>query len=435
MDAAASPGGKGVSVVLTTTRSARQVDKYVKSGPQGSTETAAAPLAGFQRWPQWMWANTEVSEFVGWLKDWNDSRPSADRVGVYGLDLYSLYRSQTAVLDYLRSTGDAQALRKCAARFECFNNPCFSEDAQAYGQATSLGLAKGCEKEALAVLMELHRERVQGADDELFRARVNALSVVDAESYYRAMFTGRANSWNLRDRHMMATLKAVAAHLTEARHRPFKGVVWAHNSHIGDARSTDMGSLRGELNLGQLMREEFGRDAVYLVGFSTYSGTVTAASNWDGHVERKWVRPALPGSYEELLHAVAVKGLEKEEAAGQLTQAAGQPTQAGQAGGQAPPLKAPRFLLVLNPDDSEASAARNKAIEALMPSRLTRAIGVIYRPDTERWSHYFSATLPSQFDALVHIDHTRALEPLSVTPLWQEGERGREADETFPTGL
>jgi erythromycin esterase-like protein len=221
------------------------------------------------------------------------------------------------------------------------------------------------------------------AEDELFSAEQNARLVRNAEAYYRSMFLEEVSSWNLRDRHMVETLDALVAHLGRQGGRA-KVVVWAHNSHLGDARATQMGE-RGELNVGQLVREKYGREAV-LVGFTTHHGTVTAASDWGGMAERKRVRPALAGSYEALFHAA-------------------QPT---------------RFLLTWREGDA--------ATEGLRDPRLERAIGVIYRPETERLSHYFRARLPDQFDAVLHFDETRAVEPLELTAEWEAGE----VPETFP---
>jgi erythromycin esterase-like protein len=222
------------------------------------------------------------------------------------------------------------------------------------------------------------------AQDELFYAHQNAKTVKDAAEYYRSMFSGRASSWNLRDRHMVDTLHALQDHLTGQRGDPAKLVVWEHNSHIGDARATEV-AARGELNVGQLVREHLGTDCRNL-GFTTYCGTVTAADDWGGPAQRKSVRPALSGSVEELFHEVGQK----------------------------------EFLLFFG--------AAPHAAETLRAARLERAIGVIYRPDTERQSHYFQARVSDQFDAVVHIDDTRAVEPLERTAGWEQGE----APETYP---
>jgi erythromycin esterase-like protein len=367
---------------------AYRVNRYVR-GVSDDTESVEA-LANFKRFPTWMWRNADILDFVGWLRAYNDARPAgATSVGFYGLDLYSLHTSITAVLGYLDKV-DPEAARRARYRYGCFEH--FGEDTQAYGYAASIGLSKSCEDEVISQLTELQRRAAEyaGRDgrvapDEFFYAEQNARLVKNAEEYYRAMFRGRVSSWNLRDCHMAETLAALATYLQGQGQRA-KIVVWEHNSHLGDARATEMGQA-GELNVGQLVRERYGRDAV-LIGFSTYSGTVTAATEWGGPAERKRVRPALPDSYEALFHE----------------------------------LDLGRFLVVLRDD---------AAIASLRRPRLERAIGVIYRPETERLSHYFSARLPEQFDAVLHFDQTRAVEPLERTATWEKGE----APETFPSGL
>lgn len=366
---------------------AYRVNRYVR-GETGEPDTVDA-LDGFRRFPQWMWRNADVLDFVGWLRAHNDAAGGA-KAGFYGLDLYSLHASMEAVLRYLR-TVDPEAARRARQRYACFDH--FGEDTQAYGYAASLGLAPSCETAVVNQLLDLRGSAAEYAQrdgrialDDLFFAEQNARLVANAERYYRTMFAGRADSWNLRDRHMAETMEALIAHLS-APGRPAKLVVWAHNSHLGDARATEMGT-GGELNLGQLVRERHGAEAV-LVGFSTHAGTVTAASDWGAPAERKRVRPALHGSYEALFHDL---------------------------GGR-------NFMLNLRDD---ASVAR-----ALAEPRLQRAIGVIYRPDTERLSHYFHARLPQQFDAVLHYDTTRAVEPLERTTRWESGE----VPETFPSAL
>ena len=370
---------------------AYRINRYVRGRP-GDADAEEA-LEGFVRFPQWMWRNADVLDFVGWLREHNDEiAADRNRVGFYGLDLYSLHASMSAVLEYLRIV-DPEAARRAAGRYACFDH--FGGDPQEYGYATSLGLKASCEREVLGQLVELRsaaaeyalRDGRQAADD-LFFAERNAQVVASAEEYYRTMFQSHEGSWNLRDRHMADTLVALGTFL-KAQGSGSKIVVWAHNSHQGDARATEM-SQRGELNLGQLARERFGRSAL-LVGFTTYSGTVTAASEWDAHAERKRVRAALPGSYEALFH------------------------QAGPG----------NFFLDLR--------APNEATRLLATPRLERAIGVIYRPETERLSHYFRASLPAQFDAVFHYDHTRAVEPLERTTVWEQGEA--ELPETYPSAL
>jgi erythromycin esterase-like protein len=368
---------------------AYRVNRYVRA-LSDETESVEA-LANFRRFPTWMWRNADVLDFVGWLRAYNDTRASgATPVGFYGLDLYSLHASITAVLGYLDKV-DPEAARRARYRYGCLEH--FGEDTQAYGYAAGIGLHKSCEDEVVSQLLELQRRAAEyaGRDgrvapDEFFFAEQNARLVKNAEEYYRAMFRGRVSSWNLRDCHMAETLAALATYL-QGQGQPPKIVVWAHNSHLGDARATEMGQA-GELNVGQLVRERYGSDAV-LIGFSTYSGMVTAATEWDGPAERKRVRPALPDSYEALFHELALG----------------------------------RFLVILRDGDA--------AITRLCRPQLERAIGVIYRPETERLSHYFSARLPEQFDAVLHYDETRAVEPLERTAAWERGE----VPETFPTGL
>ena len=367
---------------------AYRVNRYVQG--RGGDADATQALGGFKRFPQWMWRNADVLEFTGWLRAYNDAMQAPRKVGFYGLDLYSMHASMEAVLSYLRVV-DPEAALRAQRRYACFEH--FGESPQTYGYATTAGLAPSCENEVVAQLVELQksagayvtRDGRQAADD-LFFAEQNARIVLNAERYYRAMFGNHATSWNLRDRHMAATLDALIAFLEFDRRSP-KIVVWAHNSHLGDARATEMAD-RGELNVGQLVRERWGQ-AAFLVGFSTYSGTVTAASDWDEPAERKIVRPALEGSYEALFHETGLRN----------------------------------FLLGLR--------GNSAAVLGLRQPRLERAIGVIYRPETERLSHYFGARLPHQFDAVFHYDVTRAVEPLELTGLWERGE----LPETYPSTL
>ena len=372
---------------------AYRVNRYVRGlGHDTSPEEA---LRGFERFPAWMWRNTVVRDFVDWLHAHNSRQRGEDRrqTGFYGLDLYSLHRSMREVIDYL-DTMDPVAAARARQRYACFDHTS-ADDGQAYGYAAAFGAGLSCEREAIEQLVELQRNAVEYArrdgllaEDELFYAQQNAQTVRNAEGYYRAMFGTRVTSWNLRDRHMAQTLDALLAHLD--RHpdgRPARIVVWANNSHVGDARATEVGA-DGQLTLGQLAREQHG-SAVRLIGFTTYTGTVTAASRWGGIAERKVVRPALNGSVEELFHEVE------------------------------------RSEFLISPMLSRAAA------EPLDMVRLGRAIGVIYLPDTERQSHYYHVRPGEQFDALIHLDRTTALEPLEAGSEWIAGE----TPETYPTGL
>lgn len=370
---------------------AYRVNRYIRG--RSPDADAVEALGGFVRFPQWMWRNADVADFVGWLREHNEAQSAkTTEVGFYGLDLYSLHASMQVVLDYLRIV-DPEAAHRAERRYACFDH--FGPDPQAYGYAATAGLAPSCEREVINQLLEFRAAAAEYAlrdgrvaADDLFFAAQNAKIVATAEQYYRTMFIGQAASWNLRDRHMAETLLSLGDFL-DTEPGGAKIVVWAHNSHVGDARATEM-SRRGELNLGQLARERFGRDAI-LVGFTTHAGTVSAASDWGEQVERKTVRPALPGSYEQLFHLCGI----------------------------------PNFFVDLR--------TPSPAVTALGTPRLERAIGVIYRPETERLSHYFHAVLPQQFDAVLHYDHTRAVEPLERTPTWQRGES--ELPETFPSAL
>src|SRR2546421_6923902 len=365
---------------------ASRVHRYVRGSCNDANASEA--LAGFRRFPTWMWRNTVGVEFVEWLRRFNeDVDPKRAPAGFYGMDLYSLHASIDAVLNYLEKT-DPSAAARARLRYSCFDH--FSREPQEYGYATTVGAAESCENAVVEQLTEIQRKAAEFlsrdgavAKEELFFAEQNARLVKNAEQYYRSMFRDRASSWNLRDRHMVETIEALVAHLNGSR-QP-KAIVWAHNSHLGDARATEM-SQRGELNVGQLIRDRFGKEAV-LIGFTTHHGSVTAASDWGADAERKNVRPALRGSYEELFHET---GLE-------------------------------RFWIDLR-------RMGEKVPDALCGPRLERAIGVIYRPESERLSHYFHARLPKQFDAVIHIDETRAVEPLERTSVWDKGE----LPETYP---
>ena len=285
---------------------AYRVNRYVRG--LGSDEEAIDALADFKRFPAWMWRNSDMLDFVGWLRSHNDPLAPEVRVGFYGLDLYSLHASIEAVLAYLDRT-DPIAAKRARYRYGCFEQ--FGEDPQAYGSAAAFDLEAACEKAVVRQLLDLERQRDDllrrdgiVAADAHFAAEQNARVVKNAERYYRSMFLGRVSSWNLRDTHMADALDELFAHL-ERHRRGAKVVVWAHNSHVGDARATQMGEI-GEITLGQLTRERRPNDDAVLIGFSTYAGTVTAASDWGARAERKRVREALPESYEALLHAALV---------------------------------------------------------------------------------------------------------------------------------
>jgi erythromycin esterase-like protein len=365
---------------------AYRVNRFVRGeGPDVDANTA---LSGFERFPSWMWRNTEVLSFVRWLREWNDDHPKG-KVGFYGLDLYSLTTSIRAVIAYLDKV-DPEAAQRARDRYSCFDH--YAADSHAYGYAVSAGIIEPCEDDVVRQLTELRARAVDYANrdgkvahDEFFFAEQNALLARNAEEYYRAMFRGRHSSWNIRDTHMADMLDSLVDYLGCRNGTKPCIAVWAHNSHLGDARATEMGE-RGELNLGQLVRQRYGAN-VQSIGFTTFDGTVTAASDWDADAERKLVRPALDGSIEALMHSVGI----------------------------------PQFVLNLH----------DQRLGGFATPLLERAIGVIYRPQTERQSHYFHARVTEQFDSLIHVDRSTALVPLEPSTHWYH----EEVPETYPSGL
>jgi protein-L-isoaspartate(D-aspartate) O-methyltransferase len=345
-------------------------------------ETPPSEWTAFARFPTWLWRNDETREFVDWLRAHNAALDPAQRVAFRGLDLYSLYSSIRSVLDYLKDV-DPQTAQVAELRYGCLT-PWEAEPAT-YGHAAITGSYRSCEAAVVAVLKDLRRMQQAYAEhdgERFLDASQNALLVSNAEQYYRIMYYGSRASWNLRDRHMFDTLRNLLHH-----HGPTsRGIVWAHNSHIGDASATEM-SRRGEFNIGQLCRKEFG-NATYAIGFGTHGGTVAAATEWDGPMLTRSVRPSLEQSYESLCHESGT----------------------------------PQFLLPLR---QSSSAALRKA---LSKPRLERAIGVIYRPETELQSHYFQAVLPRQFDEYIWFDRTHAVTPLATAEL-------KGLPDTYPFGL
>jgi protein-L-isoaspartate(D-aspartate) O-methyltransferase len=358
---------------------AATVDRYVRLRAKREGEEKA-----FERFPTWMWRNEEVDSFVRWMRRHNEARSYEAMAGFYGLDLYNLGGAISAVIDFLEEA-DPEAAKVARKRYACLSP--WSRDPAAYGRvAMSEGYGR-CEAGAVQMLKELAQQRLDclGEEcDEWLDAAANARLIKNAELYYRVMYEGAAESWNLRDTHMFETL----CQLLDAKGPDSKAIVWAHNSHIGNAAHTEMGQVREELNIGQLVKERFGEKA-RLIGFGTHGGTVSAADDWDAPMEVKSVRPSLPDSYERISHEAGV----------------------------------PRFLL-----DLRHSVLKRELQEALLAPRLERFIGVIYRPETERWSHYAEAVLPNQFDAWVWFDETRAVTPLP-------GEQRPGDDETYPFGL
>jgi len=371
---------------------AYRVNRYVCN--ESADHTAEEALSGFARFPTWMWRNTEVLNFIDWLRDFNHARTAPlQKVGFYGLDLYSLFTSIDEVIAYLDKV-DPWAASNARSHYACFDH--YERNSQLYGHMLNMyGASHSCEDAVVAQLLELYKKSEKylqhdgsTASDALFYAQQNARLIKNAEEYYRNMFNCQVSTWNMRDRHMAEILENLDQHLCHKQNSPVKIVVWAHNSHLGDARATQMGE-RGELNIGQLMRQAHGKDAV-LVGFTTHHGYVTAASDWDAPAQRKKVKPALHGSYEDYFHRTAIAS----------------------------------FYLPIR---------GNYLLQETLSyeQHLERAIGVIYSPETERQSHYFYANLSQQFDAIIHIDETNALTPLELTSHWVSGD----APETYPVGL
>jgi erythromycin esterase-like protein len=358
---------------------AATLDRYVRHREPREGESQA-----FERFPMWMWRNTDVDAFIRWMRGHNQGRAYEEMAGFYGLDLYNMSASMRAVIDFLEEE-DPEAAKLARVRYGCLEP--WADKPAAYGRHSMVEGYARCEVGVAQMLKELSERNFRCLSeecDEWLDAASNARLVKNAEAYYRVMYHGSAESWNLRDTHMFETL----CQLLEAKGPQSKAVVWAHNSHIGNAAFTDMGMARGELNIGQLTKGRFGEKA-RLIGMGTAGGTVAAADDWDEPMQVKRVRDPLPGSYEQASHGSGVE----------------------------------RFMLDLRENEVDDELRR-----ALMTPQLERFIGVIYRPETERWSHYSEAILPRQFDAWLWFDHTRAVTPLP-------GEQRPGDDETWPFGL
>lgn len=361
-----------------------RVNRYVKGLPDSGRD-AREVLHAFDRWPTWMWANEEIATLVEYLRQHNESLPEDRRVGFYGLDVYSLWDSMHRVLEYLdQSDGHAAAAARRA--FECFEP--FGEDVQEYARAAQW-LPRACEDDVVRLLGELRRHTPPPDETDgeaFFNAEQNALVAKNAEHYYRMMVRGDAASWNVRDRHMVETLNRLAD-----RHGPnSKAIVWEHNTHIGDARYTDM-AADGMVNVGQLVREEHAGEGVRLVGFSSYQGSVIAGSAWGAEMQKTRVPPARDGSWEQILH-------------------------------EAEPSD--KLLLF------DVAGEDRRFAGPLAEERGHRAIGVVYHPDYERYGNYVPTILPLRYDALLYLDRTRALHPLHYP-----GKFDHEVPETYPTGM
>lgn len=356
-----------------------RVNRYVR-GLGDSNINAREVLEAFDRWPTWMWANHEIVNLAEWLHRHNAGLDDRQKVGFFGLDVYSLWESLYALLGYLRKVSPA-ALPAAHRALQCFEP--YGEDAQRYARATAL-VPTSCEDEVVNLLEEVRARRNQFRDDgqeEFFTAEQNALVVKHAESYYRSMVRGGPESWNIRDRHMSETLERLMRH-----HGPeAKAIVWEHNTHIGDARATDMAD-EGMVNVGQLARERHGGEGVFLVGFGSHHGSVIAAGEWEAPMREMTVPPGREGSWEDILH------------------------RAGSSN---------KLLLLDDVRDNDS----------FLEERGHRAIGVVYHPDYEQFGNYVPTVLPRRYDAFCHIDETRALHPLHVHPNLEK------VPETYPWGV
>jgi len=368
---------KGFSVVAVEGDwpDCRRIHRYLREGAQRPVLAGAREvLHAFARWPTWMWANREVVRLVEWMREWS-TQPDNVPLSFYGLDIYSLWESMTEIVSYLRRSSP-ESLPAAIAAFECFGAT--SSNAEAYAWRTRW-LREDCESEVVRLLTEI-RQRACGSAEDRFDAEQNALVLKNAEAYYRTMVRGGPDSWNVRDSHMTDTLERIAEH----HGREARVIVWAHNTHVGDARFTDMAE-DGMVNVGQLLRERRGIEVV-LVGFGSYVGSVIAGRQWDAPMERMGVPPAREGSWEELLHLA---------------------------------VGSDRLLILSGMDEP-----------ALLKPRGHRAIGVVYHPEREA-GNYVPTVLPRRYDAFVYLDRTEALHPLrEVLPL-EEGEM----PETWPTGM
>ena len=359
-----------------------RVNRYAKSYDDAG-DSARDVLHAFERWPTWMWANREVAEFAEWLRDHNRGLSAPIQVGFYGLDVYSLWESMHAVVEYLESIDPAVA-RAARAAYRCFEP--YAEDVQEYARATAI-VPTTCEREAVSVLAALRGKMAEyGEDgrDAYFNAEQNALVARNAELYYRTMVRGGPTSWNVRDTHMVETLERLMTH-----HGPnAKAIVWEHNTHIGDARFTDM-ARAGMFNVGQLVRQAHDADDVVLVGFGTYRGTVIAGDEWGAPMRRMRVPPAREGSFEDAIHASEV----------------------GDA------------LLLFDGTDDGGVAGLDEPIGH-------RAIGVVYDPRREQWGNYVPTIVPRRYDAFIHIEESSGVDAFHM-PVLVDGE----PPETYPSGM
>ncbi|MFN7039226.1 MAG: erythromycin esterase family protein [Alphaproteobacteria bacterium] len=368
-----------------------KVNRYIKG--DSFIDNSLDALEGFQRFPTWMWRNKVTLEFIEWLYKYNSNSKLTDRIGFYGLDLYSINKSIEEVINLLANI-DVNEATKAIKRYSCFNQ--YKENIQDYGLSNFLKISPSCQEQVIQQLSEIQSKIYSYVQEgnltysEYFNIEQNAILIKNAEKYYRTIYKSKVESWNIRDSHMVEILENIDKYISAEKFKEAKIIVWAHNSHIGDARATQMGKDFKEFNIGQLLKEKYEEEA-YSVGLFTNKGTVTAASTWDGEVERKFINPALEDSYEYFFSKFNI----------------------------------PNFLL--NIKNNNTGNVKN-----IIPQNiLERAIGVVYLPKTERSSHYFYADLAEQFDSVIYLENTSALQPLEYHALWHKGE----VFETFPSGL
>jgi erythromycin esterase len=393
------------------------VNRYVKGmskseGNDSSNKSSSAydVLYTFNRWPTWMWANREIVDLVEWLRKYNEKLPEEQRVGFYGLDVYSLWESMESVIKYLKKV-DPNAIKTAIEAYSCFEP--YGRSIEDYARATAF-VPESCEDEVIDMLIGLRSKASQyktdglGRKEEYFNAEQNAIVAKNAELYYRKMIQGGTATWNIRDTHMMDTLKRLMA-FYDGKDNSSKSIVWAHNTHVGDAMQTDMADAK-MINIGQLMREHAFEKNAILVGFGTYKGSVIAAKEWGEKMERMHVPPAIEGSWDSLIH---------ERTNGSNS------------------------LFIFRGENNE----RNKAEELIHGSegirsnnikrkKGQRAIGVVYNPEYERYGNYVPTILAKRYDAFLYIDETHALHPLHMPEVKEEEQQqDKELPETFPTGL
>ncbi|MDN5868596.1 MAG: erythromycin esterase family protein [Candidatus Nitrosocosmicus sp.] len=398
-----------------------RVNKYIK-GISNSVKNGYEVLKSFNRWPTWMWANKEMVELVEWLKEYNDTLINQQRqseavdkpplVGFYGLDLYSLWESMEAIIDYLKKV-DPSALKEAIEAYNCFEP--YNKNVEEYARATAF-VPQNCEDEIIQLLILMQSKRDiyskdhgKNIEEEYFDVEQNAITAKDAEQYYRTMINGDVNSWNLRDTHMMSTLERLMDFYQKENNKKRipKAIVWAHNTHIGDARFTDM-KRSGMINLGQLVRAKKGQKNTVLIGFSTYNGTVIAAREWGANMEIMKLPSAIEGSWDSILHNIEYMQHDKKQTDKIIV--FDQRLENTVMG-----------MEDMQDDTSDKEYGKNRG---------QRAIGVVYNPVYERYGNYVPTILSSRYDALIFIDNTNALFPLYI-----KSSEDRDLPETFPTGV